>query len=163
MSRSIGGALPPGALTRLSQADLPAHLDRVLPLITVDPEGRPHPMLLSSLEVRAVDARTLRVVLGAGSRSAENLAARHLATLLLVEPEQTLYVKLRAAAAPRPVPGLPDAVLVVLEVEDVLLDHPAEWEAGTRLTDGIRYAPVPSLDEPRARATLRALAASSPR
>ena len=35
----------------------------------------------------------------------------------------------------------------------------AEWEGGVRITEAIRYAPVPTLAEPWARATLAALAA----
>jgi hypothetical protein len=114
-------------------------------------------MLLSYLEVRAEDPRTIRVVIGAGSRSARNLTDRRVATLLLVEPEQTVYVKARARTGPVPLEDLPDCGLFVLEVEDVLEDAPAEWEAGIRITGGLHYAPSPSLDEPWARAILKAL------
>lgn len=158
MSRSLGPSLPAELLARLSEADLPAHLAKAIPLITLDADGRPHPMLLSSLEVRAADARTIRIVIGAGSRSARNLAERGVATLLLVEPEQTVYVKARARTGPAPVEDLPDCGIFVLGIEDTLEDRPAEWERGLRITDGLRYAPAPSLDEPRVRAILKALA-----
>ena len=46
----------------------------------------------------------------------------------------------------------------LLEVEQVLEDTAADWEAGMRVTETIRYAPVPTLAEPWARATLAALA-----
>jgi hypothetical protein len=49
----------------------------------------------------------------------------------------------------------------LLAVEDVLEDAAAEWEGGMQITSGIQYRPVPSLNEPWARATLNALA--SPR
>ncbi len=157
MSRSIGPKLPPELLTRLSQAELPHDLGKVLPLITVDSGGFPHPMLLSSLEVRAVDPRTIRIVIGARSRSARNLLERQAATLLIIEPERTVYVKARATDGPYPVTGLPDFGLFVLTVEDVLEDAAQEWEGGMRITAGASYAPAPSLDEPWARATLDAL------
>jgi hypothetical protein len=115
-------------------------------------------MLLSYLEVRAMDPKTIRVVIGARSRSAKNLLERQAATLLLVEPERTVYVKARASDGPYPVTGLADFGLFVLSVEDVLEDAAAEWEGGMRITGGVTYAPVPSLDEPWARATLEALA-----
>ena len=162
MSRSLGPTLPPDLLARLSQSDLHSHLGKAIPLITVDPAGQPHPMLLSYLEVRAVDPGTLRIVIGARSRSATNLRERPVATLLLVEPERTVYVKARAGDGPLPVAGLTDGGLFALSVEDVLEDAPAEWEGGIRITGGIRYAPVPSLDEPWARATLAALALTPP-
>ena len=158
MSRSLGPELPPDLTDRLSQAKLSHHLGKALPLITVDAAGRPHPMLLSSLEVRAVDPKTVRVVIGARSRSARNLLERQAATLLIVEPERTVYVKTRASAGPYPVTGLPDSGLFVLTVEEVLEDAAAEWEGGMRITGGVTYAPVPSLDAPWAKATLQALA-----
>lgn len=158
MSRSLGPELTPDLVARLSQADLPQHLGKALPLITVDGEGRPHPMLLSYLEVRAMDPKTIRVVMGARSRSAKNLLERQAATLLLVEPERTVYVKARATDGPYPVAGLADFGLFVLSVEDVLEDAAAEWEGGMRITGGVTYSPVPSLDEPWARGTLEALA-----
>lgn len=156
MSRSLGSELPAGLLARLSQADLSRHLGTVLPLITVDPRSFPHPMLLSSLEVRAVSPKTIRIVIGARSRSARNLLDRQVATLLIVEPDRTVYVKIRATDGPYPVTGLSDVGLFVLTVEDVIEDASQEWE-GMRITGAASYAPAPSLDEPWARATLDAL------
>jgi hypothetical protein len=160
VSRSLGPELPPDLLARLSQAELSRHLGKAIPLITVDSAGLPHPMLLSYLEVRAVDPKTIRVVIGWRSRSARNLLERQIATFLLIEPERTVYVKARATEGPRPVAGLQDFALFGLTVEDVLEDAPAEWEGGMRITGGVTFAPLPSLDEPWARATLEALAGS---
>jgi len=115
-------------------------------------------MLLSYLEVRAVDRKSMRIVIGARSRSARNLRERQAATLLIVEPERTVYVKARATGGPDPVSGLPDFGLFTLTVEDVLEDAPAEGEGGMRITGGMTYAPLPSLNEAWAKATLEALA-----
>ena len=157
MSWSLGPRLPADLLARLSQAELAAHLGKAIPLITLDADGRPHPMLLSYVEVRAHDPQTIRIVIGAGSQSARNLTERRVATLLLVEPEQTVYVKARAGSGSTPVQDLPDFCLFVLGVEDVLEDAPGGWEGGIRITGGVCYAPPPSLDEARVRATLKAL------
>ena len=162
MSRSLGRNLPPDLLTRLAQSDLGSHLGKAIPLITLDSEGRPHPMLVSYLEVRAIDPRTIRIVISAKSRSAQNLRERRIATLLLVEPDQTLYVKVQASEGPRPIVELPDFALFVLTVEDILEDAPGGWERGVRIAGALRYAPVPSLEEPWARATLKALAQEGP-
>lgn len=161
MSRSLGNALPPDLLARLSQADLARHLGRVLPLMTVDGEGRPHPMLLSALEVRSSTPETIRIVIGANSQSARNLLERQAATLLLVEPERAVYVKARATDGPRALSQFPNLVLFTLRVEEVLEDSPAEWEGAMRITAPLCYAPVPALDAPRTRATLEALAHGS--
>lgn len=115
-------------------------------------------MLLSSLEVRAVAPGTIRVLIGSQSHSARNLRERQAATLLIVEPERTVYVKARATDGPHLVAGLPDLGLFGLTVEDVLEDAPTEWEGGIRITGGVTYAPVPPLDDPRGRAMLEALA-----
>lgn len=152
--RDLGPALSPELLAALSQADLPSRLGRALPLVTVDAEGRPHPMLCSYLELLAAGPGTIRVVIGAGSGSARNLETRRAATLLIVEPERIVYVKCRATGAP-----LTEGVLArfTLRVEAVLEDTAAEWEGGVRITGGITYVPPPVLDTPEAQATWRLL------
>lgn len=154
MSRSLGATLPPALLDALSQRDLAARQGRALPLVTLDEAGRPHPMLCSHLELLAPDERTLRLVIAAGSGSAANLAARGAATLLLIEPGRTLYVKCRAVG-----PALTDGGLsrFTLAVEDVLEDVAADREGGAAITGGITYAPALPLDHPGARAILRLL------
>ena len=59
MTRSLGGALTPALVERFSQRDLARRLGTALPFVTVDPDGRPHPMLLSYLELRAYDTGTV--------------------------------------------------------------------------------------------------------
>ncbi len=154
MSRSLGPALPPDLQKRLSQQDLPRLLGRALPLLTVDDRGRPHPMLCSSLELLAVSATVIRVAVGARSGARRNLEARGVATLLVVEPDVTMYVKCRTSGAPV-LSG--DLARFELLVEEVLEDEAAEGEAGVRITGGLTYAPVPALDSEWARAVLAAL------
>ncbi len=160
MTRSLGPSLTPRLVERLSQRDLRQRLGLALPFVTVDRDGRPHPMLLSYLELRAYDAGTLALVIGARSRSARNLVERQKGTLLVVEPDVTVYVKLAAVDGPLAVEGAPGLELgyFLLAVEEVLEDAAAEWEGGMRITSALRYAPIPTLDEPWARATLAALA-----
>lgn len=160
MTRSLGPRLPPALVERFSQRDLRGHLGLGLPFVTVDADGRPHPMLLSYLELRAYDAGTVGLVIGARSRSAQNLAERQTGTLLVIEPDATAYVKLRAVDGPLPVAGAPELELgyFLLAVEEVLEDAAADWEGGMRITSALRYAPAPTLEEPWARATLASLA-----
>ena len=160
MSRSHGNVLPPALVERLAQRDLTRRLGIALPFVTVDRDGRPHPMLLSYLEVRAYDPGTLGLVILGRSGSARNLAERGTGTLLIVEPEAVFYVKTRALDGPLPVAGAGDLGLgfFLLAVDEVLEDAAAEWEGGMRITEPVRYAPPPDLDAPWARATLAALA-----
>jgi len=158
VTRSLGPSLPPPLVERLAQRDPAARLGVALPFVTVDGAGHPHPMLLSYLEVRAYDARTVGLVIGVESRSAQNLAERGTGTLLLIEPDTTVYVKLRAVDGPLPVDGAHGLGYFLLEVQEVLEDAAADWEGGMRITGAIRYAPPPALDAPWARATLAVLA-----
>jgi hypothetical protein len=161
VSRSLGPRLPAALLERFSQRDLRRWLGVAVPFVTVDAEQRPHPMLLSYLELRAHDTGSVGLVILGRSQSARNLAERQTGTLIVVEPEATFYVKLRALDGPLPVPGGEPFGLgyFLLAVEDVLEDAAAEWEGGMRITGAVTYAPAPSLEEPWARATLAALAA----
>ena len=163
MTQLIGPTMPPALVDRLSQRDLRRRLGVAVPFVTVDPSGRPHAMLLSYLEIRAHDPASIGIVILARSRSAQNLVERRTGTLLIVEPDVVAYVKTRALDGPLPVAGVPDLGLgyFLLEVEEVLEDSAAEWEGGMRMTHAIEYSPVPTLEEPWARATLSAL--SSPR
>ena len=163
MTRVTGSSLSAALVERLSQRDLAHRLGVGLPFVTVDAEGRPHPMLASYLEIRAYDARTLGLVIQSRSGSARNLAERQVGTLLVVEPDAIVYVKLRAIDGPRPVEGGEPFGLgfFLLEVEEVREDSAAAWETGMRMTQAITYRPVPTLAEPWARATLVGL--SDPR
>jgi hypothetical protein len=160
MTRSVEPALSGSLVERLSQHDLPERLGLGLPFVTVDAEGRPHPMLLSYLEVRAYDTRTLGLVIQARSGSARNLSLRGTGTLLVVDPDAVVYVKTRLLDGPLPVEGGEpfDLGYFLLEVEQVVEDTPADWESRTRIVGTIRYEPAPTLAEPWARATLAALA-----
>lgn len=159
MTRSLGAALTPALVDRFSQRDVRQRLGTALAFVTVDPDGRPHPMLLSYLELRAYDSGTVGLVIGARTRSARNLSQRGAGTLLAIESDVTIYVKMRAVDGPLPVEGSGEYDLgyFLLAVEEVLEDAAADWEGGMRITSPIRYAPAPTLDEPWARATLAAL------
>jgi hypothetical protein len=160
MTRTVGPALSPALVERLSQQDLGRRLGVALPFVTVDSEGRAHPMLLSYLEVRAYDTRTLGLVIQTASGSARNLVERGAGTLMLVDPESVVYVKTRLLDGPLPVDGGEPFGLgyFLLEVEQVLEDASADWEGSTRITGTIRYEPAPTLAEPWVRATVTALA-----
>ena len=159
MTRLVGAGLSPALVDRLSQRDLNARLGVGLPLVTLDAEGRPHPMLVSYLELRAYDARTVGFVLQSESSSGRNLAERRVATLIIVEPDAIVYTKMRTLDGPLDIAGGEAFGLgyFLLAVEQVLEDTPADWEAAMSITATIRYGPLPTLDEPWARATLAAL------
>jgi hypothetical protein len=161
MTRRHSASLPATLVDRFSQRDLSRHLGPVLPFVTLDGEGRPHPMLVSYLEVKAYDSGTMGLVIQASSGSARNLAERGPGTLIVVEPDMVVYVKTRCVDGPLDVAGGEALGLgyFLLAVEEVLEDAAADWEAGMRITQAAAYAPVPDLDAAWAQATLAALAA----
>lgn len=160
VSRSLGAVLPPPLFERLSQRDLDRRLGIGLPFVTIDRAGRPHPMLISYVEIRAHSPGALGLVIQARSTTAGNLAARGAGTLVIVEPDVVVYVKTRTVDGP--LPAGDDALglgYFLLEVEDVLEDSAADWEGGVHITSALEYRPIPPLDAPWVRATLAALAA----
>ena len=148
--------LPPTLGARLSQADLPSRLGVALTLTTIDGRHRPHPMLVSYLEIRAYDASTVGLVIQRGTGSARNLASRDVATLAIIEPDLVAYVKMRRIDGPLPVAEDERLAYFLLAVEDVREDKAAEAEAGAAIVQGLRYAPA-ELDSAWARATLAAV------
>ena len=156
MSRSLGRSLSPDLLELLSQKDLIRLLGRVVPMITLGPDGHPHAMLCTYLEILAIDPKNLRVAIGLRSRSASNLQSRRVATFLLVDPERIVYLKCRAGAPPRVFSGL---ARFDITVEDVLEDTPEEAEGSVRITSGINYAPPHRLESRWAKEVLAALRA----
>jgi hypothetical protein len=160
VTRHASADLSPQLVERFSQGDLKNRLGVVLPFVTVDGEGLPHPMLLSYLEVRAYDAGTFGLVIQRRSGSARNLAQRGVGTLLVIEPDMAVYVKTRLVDGPQDVPGGEQFGLgyFLLGVESVLEDAPTDWEAGMGITAASQYRPLPTLGEPWALATLAVLA-----
>ena len=158
MSRAAGRELTPALVERLSQRELTGRLGIALPMVTLDASGRPHPMLVSYLELRAYDPGTVGLVIRAGSGSAANLAARDVATLAIVEEDLVAYVKLRRLDGPLPVAEDARLVYFLLAVEEVREDTAGDEEGGARIVTGPRYAPRPDLDSAWVRATLAALA-----
>jgi len=161
VSAVVGTSLTPALRERLSQRDLAARLGAAMPLVTVDAAGRPHPMLISYLEIRAYDAGSVGVVIQAMSGSARNLEARRAATLVVMDRDVVAYVKLRLVDGPLPVREDERLAYFMLGVEEVREDHATEEEGNARIVAGPRFEPLPDLSSAWARATLSAVA--SPR
>jgi hypothetical protein len=160
MTRALGTSLSAALVERLSQRDIERRLGIALPFVTLDAGGHPHPMVLSYLELRAYDTGTIGLVIQARSSSARNLTERRVGTLLLIEPDTTVYVKTRAVDGPLDIPGdeLFGLGYFLLGVEHVIEDAATAWETNMRITTPIQYAPTPTLEEPWAKLTLKALA-----
>jgi hypothetical protein len=111
--------------------------DHALLLITVDGMLRPHIMMLARDEVRVISPTRLRVAIGEGARSAENLRLRSSATLAIYGADLACVIKTRATQGPRPL--MPGTLACDLAVEEVRLDTPTAAEEGARLVTGLRF------------------------
>jgi hypothetical protein len=154
MSRFIGDQLPDALVGRLQPDRAVALADRAIVICTVDEHGWPHPAMLGSLEVAARDTRNIRFALHAGSRSARNLQANGIASLVLADADGVYYLKgdvLLLAASLRTLPG---HAKFNLRVDSVLEDRAPGAEAA-RVVSGIRVERP--LDAGAARAVLAEL------
>lgn len=144
MSRLIGQELPPQVLERLSGRDLHGCFGRVIPVVTVDAAGFPHPALLSFGEVVALDARRISLATCADSTTTANMRRNGRLALLLVEAEGIYYIKGMVREQPGGLPGFSHLAHLTMRVEQVLEDgtrDDAEGEA--RITSGIRFEAGP--------------------
>jgi len=140
MPKSIGGDLPSELLERLSGTRLHDVADRVVVVCSVDERGFPHAAILSYAEVIAVDRRTIRIAVYAGSGTARNVQRDGRLTLLLIEPEFVYYIKGTAAELSASMRCSPHNAKLSLAVGDILHDSPdTGFEPDARITSGIRY------------------------
>jgi hypothetical protein len=159
MSRFLADALPPMLVGRLSLDAAFGNADRAMVIVTVDEHGWPHPAMVSSLELVALDARNIRLALHAASRSARNLKANGRLTLVLADERGVFYVKGDVLPLARFMAADPAMAGFNLRVDSVLQDDAAAYE-DARIATGIRVER--GIDAPRARAVLEELLSAHP-
>ena len=156
MSTFVGEALPEPLKQHLSADQAIERADRAVVICSVDEHGWPHPAMLSSLELVAVDARNIRLSVHSRSQTARNLQANGRLTVIVADEDAVFYVKgdtLQLAYTP----ATPDLARFNLRVDSVLQDVAGEHEHA-RLVAGIRVTRA-ALDPALARKRLDALAA----
>ncbi|HUE89141.1 MAG TPA: pyridoxamine 5'-phosphate oxidase family protein [Vicinamibacterales bacterium] len=159
MSRLIGHHLSEALLDTLSAHRAIERADCcAIVICSVDEQGRPHPAMLSSLEIVARDARDIRLAVHASSRTARNLTANRHLTIILADETGVHYVKGDAALASASMTTAPALAAFTLHVDRVLEDTPADYEQST-IVSGIRITRG-TLDRTRAEAILRELSES---
>lgn len=157
MSRLIGHHLTPALLDTLSAHRAIERAEVAIVICSVDEQGRPHPAMLSSLEIVARDARSIRMAVHASSRTARNLAANRHLTMILADEAGVFYVKGDAALTAASMTSAPAMSMFTLQVDRVLEDSPADHERA-QIVSGIRITrEAPDAD--RAQAMLHELSA----
>ena len=139
MATDVGDALPPLLMTRLG-AGRAGMEGTAVPVCTVDPDGNPHPAMLSYGELAADGPRAMRAAVHAASRTARHLREQGRMTLLFVDAEATYYVKTKVASADAPHPASPGVAVFPLTVVAVLSDGAdTSREPAAAITSGIRF------------------------
>lgn len=142
MSTQLGSTLPPALRDRLA-GGAPGFGNTAVPICTIDPDGFPHPALVTAADVAPTAPDRLRIVLYAGTRTAKHLAENGLITLLFVDEHGVHYVKAHADAPPQPDPSRHAFCVADLRIASVLEDAPDPGrEGGAAVVSGIRFRPT---------------------
>jgi len=125
----------------------PAHHEfTAVPICTIDPDGLPHPAMLSYAELAADDVRSMRAAVYGGSSTARHLRQQGKIALLFVDAEGTYYVKATVTGPDTPHPTTPGVTVFPLAVVAVLADAvDTSREPAAVITSGIRFKRSTSL------------------
>ena len=137
MSRVVGNQLTDALLARLDRERAVEYADRAIVICTIDEHGWPHPAMVSSLELVARDARTIRLALHTGSRSVGHLRANGRLTIVFADETSVHYIKGDAQPMTRPIEANRALTAFDVHVQHVLEDNPADYERA-RIISGIR-------------------------
>ena len=133
MSKNVGDTLPEPLLARLIPAAAEEYSDRAVVICSVDENGWPHPAMLSSRELHAIDARTIALTTYTSSRTATHLHESGRVTIVLADVDGVYYLKGTAIAAG----AHRELASFTVRLREVLQDVPTADERA-RITSGIR-------------------------
>jgi hypothetical protein len=142
-------------LSRLSADRALEFADHAVIICSVDPDGHPHPAMVSSVEMIAVDAGTIRFAIYGSSRTARYLRENGRITIIVADEAGVFYVKGTVSAAATPLNIAPELTIFTVHVGMVLEDHAAKHE-DARIVSGITVRRG-AMDVARARAILASL------
>jgi hypothetical protein len=135
MSRLIGHELNEILVNRLGGADVSAHEGKIIPIVTLDGSGWPHPALLSYYEVIAKNPSTLDMALWKESSTANNLRKTGKVTLMITDSGINYYLKGSVKELEAEMAGASQVSRFRVTVEQVLEDQ----EPNARITSGMTY------------------------
>src|ERR1044071_4455087 len=136
MSRTIGNELNDELLNRLDGHDVSAHEGKIIPLITLDESGCPHPALLSYYEVVAKDRSTLDIGIWKNSSTANNIRRNGKVAFMITDAGVNYYLKGSAREVQAELPSMPQVSRFRIALEEILEDQ----EANAQITSGLTYS-----------------------
>jgi hypothetical protein len=135
MSQLLGKALTPALLERLGGTQIEAHEGKIIPILTLDEEGWPHPALLSYYEIVAKDPTTLETAVWKNSSTANNLRRAGKITLMVTDQGVNYYLKGSVREVEYEMTGAAPVSRFRITLEQVIEDQ----EANAQITTGLTY------------------------
>ena len=140
MSKSLGDELNDDLMERLSGENLAARAEKVILIATVDAGSRPHPAMLSYLEVVARDRGNIRLATYKDSNTSGNTRRNGKATISIIDERVAYYIKGSVAEIKREMVCARHNSKLNLRVEEVLADEVnEEFEPGAYVSSGVTY------------------------
>ena len=140
MSKSIGTKLNDDLFRRLSGEDLETFAEKVILIATVDEGGRPHPAMLSYLEVVARDRTNIRLATYKKSSTTENMRGNGKATISIIDERVAYYIKGSVVELKQEMSCARHNSKLNLHVEEVIADEVnEEFEPGAYVSSGVTY------------------------
>jgi hypothetical protein len=136
MSQILGNELTDALLKRLSGSVIASHEGKIIPIITLDEEGWPHPALLSYYEIVAKNLSTLEMAIWKDSTSANNLRRTEKIGLMIADNGVNFYIKGAVRELEREMTGAPQVSRFQISVKQLLEDQ----EPNAQITSGMTYA-----------------------
>jgi hypothetical protein len=135
MSQLIGKELTEALLKRLSGQDIKSHEGKIIPIVTLDESGWPHPALLSYYEVVAKNSTTIDIALWKNSSTARNLRQTNKVTFVITDRGVNYYLKGSVKELQTEMPGIPLQSRFRVTAEQLLEDQ----EPNAEITSGLTY------------------------
>ena len=135
MSQLLGKALTPALLERLGGTQIEAHEGKIIPILTLDEKGWPHPALLSYYEIVAKDPTTIETAVWKNSSTANNLRRAGKITLMVTDQGVNYYLKGSVRELEYEMTGAAPVSRFRITLEQVIEDQ----EANAQITTGLTY------------------------
>ena len=142
MSQLVGKILTETLMRRLSGADVECHEGKIIPIVTLDELGWPHPALLSYYEVVAQNPSTIDLALWKNSSTANNLRRTGKVTLMISDEGVNYYLKGSVIQLENEMTGAPQVSRFRITTEQLLEDQ----EPNAQITNGLTYTRLTKRD-----------------
>jgi hypothetical protein len=135
MSQVLGNELTAELLSRLDGRDVESHEGKIVPIVTVDEDGWPHPALLSYYEMVAKNPCTIDMALWKNSSTANNLRQTGKVTLIIIDHALNYYLKGTVSQTEAEMSGAAAVSRFRVTLEQVIEDQ----EPNAEITTGLTY------------------------